>query len=233
MTPGLDCLLLLDDAREERAPFPRRVRLVHLGASCIMDQLAKVFDVWVSPDVIVDGGQLDELADIRDRPMNSEILVSDDGLSDRFGLIGGSAKPLKNLQSLDTTVDIKGHASCSEVVVGSTDVVQQTGQGPGTGAKGTGLLRELLLGDSHSVIVNSHRVVECFSGKSSLCISHGFLNNGVIDWKLDLFDRQGFRYVDEGSTIKDGASISRHAGPAIDFNFVLTHIGRQPREKWL
>jgi hypothetical protein len=28
--------------------------------------------------------------------------------------------------------------------------VQQTGQGPGTGAKGTVLLRELLLGDNHS-----------------------------------------------------------------------------------
>jgi hypothetical protein len=82
--------------------------------------------------------------------MNSDILVSDDGLSDRFGLIWGSAEIIKNIQSLDATVDIKGHPSCSEVVLRSTDVVQQTGQGPGTGAKGTGLLRELLLGDNHS-----------------------------------------------------------------------------------
>lgn len=66
-------------------------------------------------------------------------------------------------------------------------------------------------------------MVERFGMQGLLCIFQSLRNRGIFKWEFDLFERQRPGLVDEGFPTKDGACISRHAGPAIGFNFVLAH----------
>lgn len=123
MTPRLDSLLFLDSSREERAPLQARVRLINLSARQIVDQLSKVLDMRVESSIVVSSGQLDQLANVSDRTINSHILMANDSFSCGFGLISGCAKLLEDVESFDAPVDVEGHPRGGEVFFGSAEVV--------------------------------------------------------------------------------------------------------------
>lgn len=150
MAPGLDALLLANGAGEERAPLQTRIRLVDLRPSRIVKQLAKVWYMRMEARVIVGRRQLDQLADKGNGSIHTHILVSNDGLGGRLGLIGRGAKVLEDEERLDTSVNVKGHVGCREVLLGCAKVVEETGQSPGYRVKTREDIGELLLRDGHS-----------------------------------------------------------------------------------
>jgi hypothetical protein len=56
--------------------------------------------------------------------MYTHVLVSNNGLGNGLGLVGRRPQVLEHLQGFDSAVKIEGHASCSEVFLGSADIVQ-------------------------------------------------------------------------------------------------------------
>lgn len=74
--------------------------------------------------------------------------------------------------------------------------------------------------------------------QSFLCILHSLRDRGIIKWEFNVSETECVRLVDERSVPKDGARISRSAGPAIGGNFLVAHgvverVGNFGREKAL
>lgn len=80
MGPRLQLELLPDGRGEALAPAQPGERLVDIDLGIGMDQPR------VAPHIVVDGRQLDQLAEKGDGARLAQVLVADDGLGDRFGL---------------------------------------------------------------------------------------------------------------------------------------------------
>lgn len=75
-----------------------------------MDNLPKVLYIWVLTHVIIDGSQLDQLAQKRNVSLRTEVLMTDDRLADSFGLVLGRAPVLKKVEGLETALKFEGEA---------------------------------------------------------------------------------------------------------------------------
>lgn len=88
--------------------------------------------VRVPPNVVVHGGQLDQLAQQGDLACRAEVLVADDGFGDGFGLglRGGGifrGRVLEEAQGEDAAVKLEGELCGAEVLVRGADIVEEAG----------------------------------------------------------------------------------------------------------
>lgn len=78
--PRLQPVLLADRLGKARAPAVARELLVDVDLGVGVDEAR------VAAHIVVDGGELDELAQERNGTRRAQVLVADDGLSDSLGL---------------------------------------------------------------------------------------------------------------------------------------------------
>lgn len=102
----------------------------------------------MAADVVVDGGQLHQLAQQRDGAHGAQVLVPDHGLGDGLGLVGGPAElRADEVVGEQAAVEFEGEARRAQVGGRRADVVQEAGQGEGGGRERGGVGGELLVED--------------------------------------------------------------------------------------
>ena len=131
VTPRLQPHLLLERISETpKPPFPRELR-IHVLERTPVQQLPEPRDARVIANVVVNGGQLDDLAQEGDGTLRPEILVADDGLADRLRLVFGAAELAEEVEGYYASVEVEGHVRCGEVLGRGADVVEQSGKREG------------------------------------------------------------------------------------------------------
>lgn len=102
----------------------------------------------VAAHVIIDGGQLDELAEESQRARRAEVLVPDDGLGDGLGLALRRAELLADeVERQKAAVELEGELRRAEVGGCGADVVQEGGDRQRRARQRLSVLGELLLED--------------------------------------------------------------------------------------
>ncbi len=102
--PRLGADLLPHDARETARPPPPRKRPVHVVPR------RRVHQVRARPHVVVDGRQLQQLAQEGDGAGLAQVLVADDGLADGLGLRRGRGEGCRReqVQRRDGAAELEG-----------------------------------------------------------------------------------------------------------------------------
>lgn len=112
-----------------------------------MDDVAKAIDTFVLANIVVQGGELNQLSHEGDSTIDTHVLVTDDGFGYGFSLVIGGPEDLKDLHGLDTTVNVEGHSGRGEKFLGSTNIVEQAGECPSYGRELCSVLGKELLAD--------------------------------------------------------------------------------------
>lgn len=110
MTPRLALQLLADRIRKATKPALARELLDQIIPGLLVYHLPNVFHVRVAAGVVVDGRQLDHLAQERDGTVGPEVLVPDCGLGDGVRLVFRTSPLADDVDCFDAAVDIEGHA---------------------------------------------------------------------------------------------------------------------------
>jgi hypothetical protein len=157
VTPRLQPRLLPDDGREAAEPALTRELCVDVVPRLFGEEVFVVRDVGMVRDVVVDGRELDDLAEEGNVPHGAQVLVPDDGLADCFGLVAGRAEIGEEIEGDDTPVELEGHVRRRDVLVRRADVVQKAAEGVGGVGERRRVLRELLVdnGNALNITVSS------------------------------------------------------------------------------
>lgn len=147
VAPRLVSFLLTNSLRKPRTPTKAWEGLVDAITCDFVDDVAKAMDTFVLANIVVQGGELNQLSHEGDSTIDTHIFMTDDGFSYSLGLIIGGSENLQDFHSLDTTVDVEGHSGRGEIFLGSTDIVEQAGERPSYGRELCGVLGKELLAD--------------------------------------------------------------------------------------
>ncbi len=137
--PGLEPVLLADRVGKALAPAVTGVGLVDVAPRVVVYQLGH------QAHVVVDGSELDQLAQEGDGADGAEVLVADDGLADGFRLRLRRAEVLADeIEGEDAAEELKRHLGTVEILLRGADVMEQAREGQSGRGQGSRLIRELL-----------------------------------------------------------------------------------------
>lgn len=94
-----------------------------------MNHAFHVPQVRVLADIVINGRQLDELSQKGNAAKCAKILMPDNGLARRIGLVLVGAKLLQDVHGLKSAVEFKRHARGGCVVVRGANVVEERRDG--------------------------------------------------------------------------------------------------------
>lgn len=147
VAPRLVSFLLTNNLRKPRTPTNAWVSLVDVITRGFVGDVAKAVDTLVLANIVVQSGELNQLSHENSSTIDAHVLMMNDGFSYSLSLIFGGSEVPEDFHGLDITVDVKGHPGRGEIVLGSTDIVQQTGERPSHRRELCGVLGEKLLAD--------------------------------------------------------------------------------------